>query len=260
VTKDYLGDETDDDDIIELTEEVVSWPDDDFDGSLTKEEALNLLNEQAAILITVATTRDAKVADYNVKYKRGRRRLNSAFRSMGITQAFPYDDLFVWQGRWSAGGFPTYHSRRRHIEDLAQPARDALVGVQLSDPGSTGQANWANVDAEIEAVTARLRTATSREDFKDVGRRCRDILIDAAALLADPSMVPPGSDPPKLADAKQWLEIVLDSQTKSPTRFRALIRPTWQLAQRVTHAGDRVETYAAAQATVLIVRTLQQLA
>ncbi len=35
----------------------------------------------------------------------------------------------------------------------------------------------------------------------------------------------------------------------------------WDLAQKVTHGDiDRVDAYAAAQATVLVVRVLQQLA
>jgi len=40
-----------------------------------------------------------------------------------------------------------------------------------------------------------------------------------------------------------------------------MIRAAWELAQTVTHGDiDRVEAFAAAQATVLVVRTLQALA
>ena len=43
--------------------------------------------------------------------------------------------------------------------------------------------------------------------------------------------------------------------------LRKFIRAAWELAQTVTHGDtERVEAFAAAQATVLIVRTLQALA
>lgn len=39
------------------------------------------------------------------------------------------------------------------------------------------------------------------------------------------------------------------------------MRDAWDLAQKVTHGDlDRVDAFAAAQATVLVVRTLQELA
>jgi hypothetical protein len=43
--------------------------------------------------------------------------------------------------------------------------------------------------------------------------------------------------------------------------LRRLVRDAWDLAQKVTH-GDvqAVDAFAAAQATVLVVRTLQELA
>ncbi|HEV8277116.1 MAG TPA: hypothetical protein VGQ26_15690 [Streptosporangiaceae bacterium] len=43
--------------------------------------------------------------------------------------------------------------------------------------------------------------------------------------------------------------------------LRRLARATWDLAQKVTHGNlGRIEAFAAAQATVLVVRTLQALA
>jgi len=48
---------------------------------------------------------------------------------------------------------------------------------------------------------------------------------------------------------------------RSHRELRAFVPTAWDLAQKVTHGDvDRVDTYAAAQATVLLVRVLQQLA
>jgi len=115
----------------------------------------------------------------------------------------------------------------------------------------------------VDGVVAELRRAASTDDLQDVGRRCREILIDAAKLLADPSLVEYGQEVPKAGDAKTWLDLFLASHASGGSRktLRVFIRAAWDLAQTVTHGDvERVEAYAAAQATVLIVRSLQQLA
>lgn len=38
-----------------------------------------------------------------------------------------------------------------------------------------------------------LSSAESRDHLQDVGRRCREVLIDAARLLADPRLLPEGA-------------------------------------------------------------------
>ena len=117
------------------------------------------------------------------------------------------------------------------------------------------------LDNRVEGLITELRAATSRDDLQDVGRRCREILIDTARLLADPSLVPEGAESPKAGDAKAWLDLFLANRAAGRDRghLRAVIRPTWDLAQRVTHGDiDRIDAYAAAQATILVVRTLQQ--
>ncbi len=68
---------------------------------------------------------------------------------------------------------------------------------------------------------------------------------------------------PKSGDAKAWLELSLLARAagRSDRELRAFVPTAWKLAQKVTHGDvDRVDTHAAAQATVLLVRVLQQLA
>jgi hypothetical protein len=75
-------------------------------------------------------------------------------------------------------------------------------------------------------------------------------------------LVGPGDPAPKAGDAKAWLDLFLSAYAASPSRdaLRRLIRAAWDLAQTVTH-GDiqHVDAYAASQATILVVRTLQEL-
>ncbi len=72
-----------------------------------------------------------------------------------------------------------------------------------------------------------------------------------------------GADAPKSGDAKAWLELFLVARAAgcSHRELRAFVPTAWDLAQKVTHGDvDRIDTYAAAQATDQVVRVLQQLA
>jgi hypothetical protein len=219
---------------------------------------------QAALLIEVATggrSRDVMQWEYHDR----RRRLVPALTSRGLQYPFPWQDLGHWYGYWSAN-LRTYEERRAKINGLIALTLAALQrlrsGLAVSDPGG-GPLTWSGLDARLEELSAELVGAASRDDLQDVGRRAREILIDCAQLLADPSLMPVGQDPPKAGDAKAWFELFLAARAYGSHRdaLRRFIRAAWELAQTVTHSNiDRVEAFAAAQATVLVVRTLQALA
>ena len=132
----------------------------------------------------------------------------------------------------------------------------------MTDPGG-GPLTWAALDARLTGLVTELDGAISRDDLQDVGRRSREILIDCAKLLADSSLVPVGQLAPKAGDAKGWLDLFLAARASGTSRdgLRRLVRAAWDVAQTVTHGEvGRVDAFAAAQATVLVVRTLQALA
>lgn len=222
------------------------------------------LERQAALLTAVATGGPA-INNVMREHQDRRRRLVGALERRGLEYPFPWQDLWQWYGYWSAN-FGTYALRRAMIRDLVAPVIEALEGQRsglvLSDPGG-GPLTWTELDARLAGLAAELERATSRDDLQDVGRRAREILIDCGKLLADPSLVPADQGAPKAGDAKRWLELFLTARAAGSNRdeLRRLVRATWDLAQTVTH-GDigRIEAFAAAQATVLVVRTVQALA
>lgn len=231
----------------------------------TIEGLLELLNAQASLLVSVATG-GPRIESVNYKYIERRTRLNAGMRARGLNPPFPFEDLWGWHGRW-AEDMPKYSQRRAHIADMAGPARRTLEkirdGIQVADTGGSGDLTWSALEDRVEGVVNELRNADSHDDLQDVGRRCREILIDAGKLLASPAIVPAGHDAPKAADAKAWLDLFLASKASGGDHkeLRAFIRAAWDLAQKVTHGTvERVEAFAAAQATVLVVRSLQQLA
>lgn len=233
----------------------------------TVDALIEELERQAALLTTVATGgADFRDKPLQREYKERRRRLVEALEERGLAYPFPWQDLPQWHGYWTGKNLGTWHQRRVAIQERVDPILDLLEqqgsGLRVTDPGS-GSLTWDDLDARVDELIDELAGAISRDDLQDVGRRSREILIDCAELLADPSLVPTGQAPPKAADAKAWLDLFLAEYASGSHRdvLRKFIRAAWELAQTVTHGDtERVEAFAAAQATVLIVRTLQALA
>jgi len=223
------------------------------------------LEDQAALLISVATG-GPRIDDVQAEYVQRRQRLIRALEKRGLGYPFPWPELWQWYGFWT-GSLPGYAPRRTHIRKLLSPTLDALEkhrsGIQLTDPGASSTEKWADLDGRLIGLAAELTAAATRDDIQDVGRRAREVLLDCAGLLSDPSLVPVSQDPPRAGDAKAWLNLFLAVHAPGSNReeLRRLLRDGWDLAQKVTH-GDlgRIEAFAAAQATILVVRTLQQLA
>ena len=89
------------------------------------------------------------------------------------------------------------------------------------------------------------------------------MLIDAVNLVFAPDMVPDDKEPPKASDAQDRFDYITQTYAsgKSHAELRKLMRAAWELVQKVTHGDNttRVDAFAAAQATVLIVRTLAEM-
>jgi hypothetical protein len=224
------------------------------------------LENQAALLTSVATG-GPRIDLVQADYLRRRQRLLPALERRGLGYPFPWPDLWQWYGYWSAN-LSGYGPRRAHIRALLSPTLEALErqrsGLAVTDPGAdVALATWTDLDGRVAGLASELSAATSRDDLQDVGRRAREVLIGCSRILADAALVPAGQAAPKAADAKAWLDLFLLARAGGPARdeLRRLVRDAWDLAQKVTH-GDlgRVDAFAAAQATVLVIRTLQEFA
>ena len=123
--------------------------------------------------------------------------------------------------------------------------------------------NWADLEMRMNGLKGELDSADNLDGYQDVGRRCREVLIDAANLVFDGAMVPDGEDMPGRSDAKRRIEFYLQAHVpgRSHQDLRKLIRQAYTLANTLTHSNsaDRPMAFAAAQSTVLIVRTLQEI-
>ena len=101
------------------------------------------------------------------------------------------------------------------------------------------------------------------DDWQDLGRRCREILIDLANLAYEATMLPGDAEEPKASDAKNKLTYAGNHhfEGKEHAELRAVIRSSWDLANKVTHSSGigKLDAWASVQSTILLVRLFEQL-
>ena len=227
-----------------------------------------LLQTQANKLVAAGTGQlSFKDPGVEKNYKRVDLAVITGLRDLGLKSPFPWRWIAEWYGLYSQGNHPTYNSRRLHIAGLVNPILeqlDELAGTgSVHDPGSNDiEPTWDGINARINGLIHEYCSARDKDTWQDVGRRAREVLIDLGKLIANPSLVPVGSAIPKAADAKAWFDLFVAARASGSehAELRALMKKTWDLAQKVTHGdiGD-IDAFAAAQATVMLVRTSQKM-
>jgi hypothetical protein len=221
----------------------------------------DIIDAQRNTLISVATG-GPRIDDMDAEYQRRHRVLKAGLQRIGISPPFPWNSLWDWYGYYS-GKLGSYAQRRIHVNQLADPVLEELTRIQtrnvVSDWGAAPE-SWATVEDRLSELKVRLSNASSLDDYQDVGRRSREIVIAAVNISFDPEMVPTGDEVPKGADAKNRLEHILNSSVpgSSHAELRKVMRAALDLAHKVTHGDDitAIDAFASAQATVLVVRTL----
>jgi hypothetical protein len=235
------------------------------DGS-SIEGVTTLLQRQQETLNAVATNQDVGIKQNEARYHARQKRIAAGLKRIGMSNPFPWRSLWEWHGRWTAGDMPRYRDRRGFIAGLVNPVYEELErrasAASVADWSAEAVPTWEALNERLEALKVELDRGASVDDFQDVGRRAREIIIDGVNLIFDDSMVPEGEDVPKTSDAKSRLDMYLAKRLSGPARadIRKLLRIPWDAAQVLTHFDDatRVDAYAIAQATVLVIRTLQE--
>lgn len=244
-----------------------SWPwvEDDTESEPagdTPAELDQLLELQQGLLIAVATG-GPRIVDRDQEYKDRRRKLNGGLRKLGVAVPFPWKDLWGWYAYWSTN-LPTYAERRSYIRELGDPVRDVLERMSdpllVDDAGTVG--GWPSLEGRLSAVKERLVAASTVDDRQDVGRRCREILVDLGQIVYTEEMLGEGEDAPKKSDAKVRLTYAARSLMagRAHEEWRGLIRAAWDLANKITHSDGiaDVDAYACVQVTVLLVRCFER--
>lgn len=237
---------------------------DEPDG--TTIDGLIFLIERQRDLITAIATGTSIDGAGNHEYRQRRRKIRTGLARLGVADPYPWADLNQWWGFCAAPRFTTYRERRSHVSEITEPVIDELVQRKntVTDWQPTGAAEtWATVETRLAGLKDRLDTANSLDDWQDVGRRAREVLIAATNVVFTDSMMGDGQVSPQAGNTKARFDAVVDTLAEGASHdaLRQLMKSAWGLAQKVTHSDGvtRVDAFATAQSTVVIVRTLQEI-
>ena len=104
---------------------------------------------------------------------------------------------------------------------------------------STG---WERVDRAMDKLRQQLTTASTEEDFQQVGHLCREILISLAQAVFDPERHSPIGDGKEIIrpNAKCMIDRYLTAECSGPSNaeVRKCVRDAYDLANKVQHDRD----------------------
>jgi hypothetical protein len=233
-------------------------------GDRSPRAVLRMLRDQHRIIVDVATGVSG-IAKVEEAYEELRDSLRPSLTMYGIEDPFPWRTLWEY---WSdeAGQLGTYAARRASLNQRIAPAEDELhrlASSGLADWSSDEvPPSWAQVTARIHGMKAVFERAVELDDFQDVSRRCREVILAAARLLHRPWMVPKGQEPPQAANGTAMIDQICAAlfSGSSNERLRKALRAALELAQERTHSSStaRVEAMAVAQGTIMVVKTFQE--
>ena len=233
------------------------------DSATDIDELAALFEEQRELLVRTAVDQRITDADSD-RYLTLRKAINGTATLMSFPLPFPWPNLRDWLAyvvKW-----PEPDDRARELARIVRPFEKALA-TALTQRGivdwGTNVPGWGAIEIRLAGLKAEIGSARHLDDWQDVGRRARELVIAAVNLVFDVSMVPSGQEVPKGSDAKTKIDYIVASYVPgvAHAELRALLRAAERLCQQVTHASgiSRVDALAAAQATILLVRTLKEL-
>ncbi len=151
-------------------------------------------------------------------------------------------------------------SVKQRLAPAAKGSRDQLA--ELDDWGAPVEQGdpWVVINERVAELKALFDRSVTPDDLADVGRRCRELMIAAANATYRPEMLPDGHDKPKDSDAKTKCKYIVDyvGSNSLDKKTSTLIDKAWDVAVALSHHKEpaRSATFAAAQAAILVVRTL----
>ena len=101
---------------------------------------------------------------------------------------------------------------------------------------------WRRWEQAVEA----LPQAREAEDYQAIGMRLRECLVSAVSEFADDGLVPDGTERPKAADVKGWIDLFArcvaagPSAAKLRSYLKAMGEETWSYVNWLTHAKNAV--------------------
>lgn len=191
----------------------------------------------------------------------------------GITLELPWRDMTGFREYWIREGCAnSYQARRDLVAKYFEPVRAQLEELEekrflavLADPVSPHAATgWPAVDEELTEMKRLFRSATTAQDYRDVGNRATAVLEALSrTVYRAADHLRPGETEPAAANTKQrigrYVEVELAGRDN--VEVRAVATKVIELAQAVKHSmtPSRRDAGICADSVILLANILRRI-
>ena len=200
------------------------------------------------------------------------RTLRAVTTRLGVPFEPPFRDFPSFRAYWgSHGGHGSWAARRAMVSEVFGRLQEELerreeavlrdLVVPISPRKVTG---WPAVDLEIAELRRHFHTATTPQDYRNIGNDVIAVLEALSAAAYEPSRhLFEGEAEPKVTDTKNRLTRVVevDCKTLGGAELRRHARSTIELAQAVKHnpSGTRTQAGIAADAAIQLAQMIRRI-
>lgn len=275
-------------DFFEEAETIAPWS---TEPTITTKLRKNLLNELRAGPVAGTDDLDAAVALTHLVWDEliafgtsggntlddkevaiAQRALTATLSRVGIVLSFPWRDFNTFKAHWVRNGCSgSWQARRDLLEglfasvqaelDRQEDAQFRAVNAEAVSPHT--KIGWPKVDEELTELRRRFRTATTTQDYRDVGNRSVAVLEALSRTIYDPAVhLRDGETEPPANKTKQRLgRYVEDSLAGNDNEaIRGVANRVIELAHSVKHSTEptRREAGIIADAVIMLANILRR--
>lgn len=203
------------------------------------------------------------------------RALKAVLARLGITTfAPPFRDFNTFYKHWrSAGAVGSWQARRDILDEHFEPLHEALdvreagsITSTLATPISPSKVTgWPRVDEELSELRRHFESASSQQDYSNVGNDCVALLEALSATVYEHGKHKHGDEAePPVQNTKERLNRYIEVQLAGSdnAELRRLARASIEFAQAVKHRRatvTRQEAGIAADAVILLANLLRRI-
>ncbi|WGJ88208.1 hypothetical protein [Gordonia sp. SMJS1] len=203
------------------------------------------------------------------------RALMAVLERLGIsTFDPPFRDFEMFKKYWKREGMAGsggWDKRRRCLEEHFGPLHEVLAAREAGSISSTlatavssdPVTGWSRVDEEISELRRHFESASSPQDYSNVGNDCVSTLEALSAAAYDHSVHQLDDEPaPPVANTKTRLDRVIEVDLAGNAELRKLARASIEAAQAVKHrrkTTTRMDAGISADAVILLAHILRRI-
>lgn len=204
------------------------------------------------------------------------RTLKALLGRLGITGFDPpFRDFKSFYNHWLRNdGHGSWQARRDILDEIFEPLHRTLDEREAASISSTLAAvisprrvtGWPRVDEEISELRRHFESATTAQDYSNVGNDCVSTLEALAEVAYNHDRHGrEGEGEPPVAKTKDRLDRFVETELTGPgnAEMRKLARATIEVAQAVKHRREtttRTDAGIAADSVILLANMLRRIA